>query len=149
MTLREKITADLLASMKAKEEMKLGALRMLKAAVMKFEVSGDKKKDATDEEVLQIIGREVKQRKDSVEAYRKGGRDDLAMKEEAELKILQAYLPAQMSEEELATVAKEIAAQMGATSQADFGKLMGAVMGRVKGKADGQVVSRVVGELLK
>ena len=149
MTLRDKIHTDLLAAMKAKEETKTGALRLLKAAVMKFEVSGNKKKDATDEEVLQIIGREVKQRKDSIEAYRKGGRDDLAVHEEAELKILQAYLPAQMSEEEVKKVVNQAISQTGASSKADFGKVMGAIMAQVKGKADGQMVSKVVGELLK
>lgn len=149
MTLKEKINSDLVVAMKAKEETRLSALRMLKAAIMKFEVSGDKKKEASDEEVLQIVGREVKQRKDSIDAYRKGGRDDLAVKEEAELKILQAYLPAQMDEGELKTLISRVITQIGATSKADFGKVMGAVMAEVKGKADGQTVSQLVGELLK
>lgn len=149
MTLKEKIHGDLLAGMKAKEDVKVGALRLLKAAIMKFEVSGDKKKEASDEEVLQIVGREVKQRKDSIDAYRKGGRDDLAVKEEAELKILQAYLPAQMDEGELKALISRVITQTGATSKADFGKVMGAVMAQVKGKTDGQTVSRLVGELLK
>ncbi len=149
MALRDKIHADLLTAMKAKEETKTGALRLLKAAIMKFEVSGDKKKDATDEEVLQIIGREVKQRKDSIDAYLKGGRNDLAVHEEAELKILETYLPAQMSEEALKKVVSQVISQTGASSKADFGKVMGAVMAQVKGKADGQLVSRLVGELLK
>lgn len=149
MTLKEKINSDLMAAMKAKEETKLGALRLLKAAIMKFEVAGDKKKDATDEEALQIIGREVKQRKDSIDAYKKGGRADLAVKEEAELKILQAYLPAQMDESELKKVVSQVITQTGAASKADFGKVMGAVMAQVKGKADGQMVSRLVGEALK
>lgn len=149
MGLKEKIHADLLAAMKAKEDTKLGALRLLKAAIMKFEVAGDKKKEATDEETLQIIGREVKQRKDSIDAYKKGGRADLAVKEEAELKILQAYLPAQMDESELKKVVSQVITQTGAASKADFGKVMGAVMAQVKGKADGQMVSRLVGEVLK
>lgn len=149
MTLKEKINSDLLTAMKAKEEMKLGALRLLKAAIMKFEVAGDKKKEATDEEALQIIGREVKQRKDSIDAYKKGGRADLAVKEKEELKILQAYLPAQMDESELKKVVSQVITQTGATSKADFGKVMGAVMAQVKGKADGQMVSRLVGEVLK
>ena len=149
MTLKEKITSDILAAMKAKEETKTSALRLLKAAIMKFEVSGDKKQEANDEVVLQIIGKEVKQRKDSIAAYRKGGREDLAKAEEAELKILQTYMPAQMSEEEVLAVAKEVVAKTGATSKADFGKVMGAMMPHVKGKADGQMVSRIVGGLLK
>lgn len=149
MTLKEKITADLIAAMKAKDKIRLSSLRLLKAAVMKFEVSGDKKKDASDEEVLQIMGKEVKQRKDSIDAYRKGGREDLAGKEEAELKILLAYLPAQMSEDELKKVVSQVINQTGFTSKADFGKVMGAVMGQVKGKADGQMVNRLISAMLK
>lgn len=148
MTLKEKINADLLVAMKAKENSRLDALRMLKTAVMKFEVAGDKKIEATDENVLQIIGKEVKQRKDSIDAYRKGGREDLAAKEEAEMKILQTYLPAQMSEEELKSLISQTISQTNATAK-DFGKVMGAVMAQVKGKADGQTVTRLVKEILK
>lgn len=148
MSLKETIQADMLASMRAKDEVKLSVMRLLKAAIMKFEVSGDKKKDASDEEVLQIINKEVKQRKDSIDAFTKGGRPELAAKEEAEMKILQMYLPAQMSEDEVRTVAEGVVKDMG-NSKADFGKIMGAVMAKVKGKADGQVVNKVVGSLLK
>lgn len=149
MNLKEKIHSDLLAAMKEKNEIKLQALRLLKTAVMKFEVAGDKKIEATDEQVLQIIGKEVKQRKDSVDAYKKGGRADLAKKEEDEMKILQTYLPAQMSEDELKQVVNQVIKQTGMTSKADFGKVMGAVMAQVKGKADGQMVNKLVGKLLK
>lgn len=148
MTLKEKINADLLTAMKAKEEVKLSVLRMLKAEIMKFEVAGDKKIEANDENVLLIIGKGVKQRKDSVEAYKKGGREDLAVKEEAEMKILQSYLPAQMSEEELKTLISRAISQTGATVK-DFGKVMGTVMAQAKGKADGGTVTRLVKEMLK
>ena len=148
MTLKEKINADLLAAMKAKETVKLNALRMLKAAVMKFEVSGDKKIDANDENVLQIINKEVKQRKDSIDAYSKGGREELAAQEEVEMKILQTYLPEQMNEDDLKTLISQTISQTGATVK-DFGKVMGAVMAQVKGKADGQTVTRLVKEMLK
>ncbi len=149
MLLREKINSDLILAMKAKEEARLSVLRLLKAAIMKFEVSGDKKKEASDEEVLQIVGREVKQRKDSIEAYKKGGREELAAKEEVEMEILQAYLPTQMSEDEVKSVVTQVISQTGASSKADFGKVMNAVMAQVKGKTDGQTVSRVVGSMLK
>lgn len=149
MLLREKITADLLNAMKAKEETKVSALRMLKAAVMKFEVSGGQKVEANDEQVMQIIGKEVKQRKDSIEAFKKGGREDLVVGEEAELKILAAYLPAQMSEDEVRAIVQEVVTQTGASSKADIGKVMGGIMPKVKGKADGQMVNRIVGEFLK
>lgn len=148
MKLKEKINADLIAAMKANEEVKLGALRMLKAAIMKFEVAGDKRIDASDENVLQIIGKEVKQHRDSIEAYKKGGREDLAKKEEAEMLVLQAYLPAQMSEDELRGVISRTISQLNA-AKTDMGKVMGAVMKEVKGKADGQMVKRLVEEMLK
>lgn len=149
MTLKEQIYADLIASMKAKDEIKTSTLRMLKAAIMKFEVAGDKKIAATDENVLQVINREVKQRKDSIDAYKQGGRGDLAAQEEAEMKILQSYLPAQMNEDEVKAVINQVISQTGMTAKGDFGKVMGAVMAQVKGKADGQMVNRLVGEMLK
>lgn len=149
MTFREKINAELVTAMKAKDETKVSVLRLLKAAIMKSEVSGKEKKDATDEEVMQIVNKEVKQRKDSIEAFKTGGRTEMAAKEEAEMKILQSYLPSQMSEDDLKKVVSQVISQTGATSKADFGKVMGAVMGQVKGKADGQMVNKVVGELLK
>ncbi|MBI5413238.1 GatB/YqeY domain-containing protein [Candidatus Peregrinibacteria bacterium] len=143
------MNSDLLNAMKAKEEIKVGTLRMLKAAVMKFEVSGAEKKDATDDEVIQIIKKEAKQRKDSIDAYTKGGRPEAAAKEEAEMKILESYLPAQMGEDELKAAISRIIGQVGATSKADFGKVMGAVTKELKGKADGQRISKLVGEVLK
>lgn len=149
MTLKEKVNSDLLNAMKAKEEVKVGALRMLKAAIMRFEVSGAQKKDAADDEVIQIIKKEAKQRKDSIDAYTKGGRAELAAKEEAELKILESYLPAQMGEAELKALVTQAISQTGAISKADFGKVMSAVMAQAKGKADGQMVSKVVGGILK
>ena len=149
MMLREKIHADLLNAMKAKEELKVSVLRLLKAAIMKFEVSGETKVDADDEKVLQLIQKEVKQRQDSVASYQKGGRAELAAKEEQEIKILETYLPPKMSDTELKGIIEETIAQTGAKNKSEFGKVMGALMPKVKGKADGQVVSKMVGELLK
>lgn len=147
MALKHKIQADMIAAMKAKEELKVSALRMLKAAILKFETSGDRK-EATDEDVLMLIGKEVKQRKDAAEEFRKGNRPEMAEKEEQEMAILQVYLPAQMGEEELRTIIKEVIAQTGASSKADMGKVMGALMPKVRGKADGGVVNKLVGEML-
>lgn len=149
MTLKEKVNADLVTAMKAHDENRVRTLRLLKAAILKFEVSGTEKADAKDETVLQIIGKEVKQRKDSIEAYTKGGRGDLATGEEVELKILQEYLPAQMSEDEVKAVVTRVIEKTGMSSKADFGKVMSAVMAEVKGKTDGQTVSKVVSGLLK
>ena len=147
MTLKEQLQKDLIESMKSHDEVRTGAIRMIKAAVLKFEVSGEKKV-ATDEEVLTIIAKEVKQRKDSIEQFKAGGREDLAKVEEGELAILEKYLPAQMSEEEVLAIAKEVVAATGASSKADIGKVMGALMPKVKGKADGQIVNKVVSSLL-
>ena len=148
MTLKEKLVADLKDAMLAKDEVRVSTLRMLKAAVMKFEVSGTEKKDATDDDIISILKKEVKSRKDSVEQFRAGNREDLAKKEEAELKVLEVYLPEQMSEEQVREIAKKVIAEVGAASPADMGKVMGALMGHVKGKADGGVVNKVVKELL-
>ncbi len=148
MNLKDKIQEDLSGAIKAHDETRVSVLRMLKAAVMKFEVSGKQKKDASDEEVLQIIGKEAKQRKESIEAFRKGGREDLVSKEETELKILQNYLPQQLTEEELKKIVREVIAQTGAHGKGDFGKVMSAVMGRVKGRAEGTMVSKVTGAML-
>lgn len=144
--LKAKIIADLTAAMKAREELKTSTLRMLKAEVMKFETSGADKV-VTDEVAVDLIKKGIKQRREAAEGFEKGGNKAAAEKELAEIKILESYLPEQMSEEALREVAKQTAAEMNAT-KADFGKLMGAVMAKVKGKADGNMVSKVVKEVL-
>lgn len=148
-SLKQKIQEDLAEAMKAKDGAKISTLRMVKAAIEKFEAAGEKKKEASDEEILQVIAKEAKQRKESIEAFRKGSREDLAKKEEAELKILQSYLPEQISEEELKKVVQEVIQQLGAQGKGDFGKVMGAVISRVKGRAEGNAVSRLVGQILR
>jgi hypothetical protein len=147
MTLKEKITADLTTAMKAREELKTSTLRMMKAEWMKFETSGPDKV-ATDEVILDLMKRGIKQRKDSAEGFTKGGNAASAQKELDEIKIIEAYMPAQMGEEEIKIVAADTIAQMNATV-ADFGKVMGVVVGKTKGKADGALVSKVVKEMLK
>lgn len=147
MALKEKIVADLTTAMKAREELKTSTLRMMKAEIMKYEVSG-KDKVATDEVVLDILKRAIKQRKDSAEAFATGGKADMAQQELGEIKIIEAYMPAQMGEEEIRKIVSETIQQMNATP-ADFGKVMGMVVGKTKGKADGSLVSKVVKELLK
>lgn len=148
MSLKQQIQQDMVAAMKAGDNIATGALRMVKAAVLKFEVSGPKK-EATDEEVLHIIGKEIKSRRDSIEQFRVGNREDLAIKEEAEVKILQKYLPSQLSEEELRPIIKETMAAVGVSSKSEKGKLMGALMPKVKGKADGGMVNKMVEEMLQ
>lgn len=147
MALKQQIQQDLIAAMKAKEEVKVSALRMLKAAILKFETSGDRK-EASDSDILTILGREVKQRKDAMEGFKSGGRPEMAANEEAEMVILQTYLPEQMNEDDLRKVIQETIAEVGATSKADMGKVMGALMPKVKGKADGGMVNKLVGDFL-
>lgn len=148
MSLKEQIQNDLTQAMKAQEEIKLSTLRMLKAEIMKYEVSGADK-EATDEVVTSLIQKQVKQRKDSEEQFRKGDRIEMADKEAEEAKILQAYLPEQMGEDEIRTIVKEGIASSGAAGKADMGKVMGAIMPKLKGKADGKLVNQIVMELLQ
>lgn len=148
MSLKETIQADFIAAMKARDEVKKGTLSMLKAAIMKWEVDGEKK-EAGDDQVLQIIGKEVKQRKDSAEAFKTGGKMDMAEKEEAEMKVLMAYMPEQMGEEEVRKIVTETLGGAGVTSKAEMGKAMGLLMPKLKGKADGGMINKIVGEILK
>ncbi|MBN2087686.1 GatB/YqeY domain-containing protein [Candidatus Peregrinibacteria bacterium] len=143
--LKEQIIADMIAAMKSKYP-SLETLRMLKADIMKYEVSG-KDMVATDDVVLDICKRSIKQRKEAAEGFIKGGKTELAEKEMSEIAYFEKYMPEQMSEDEVKKIASEVISQMNAT-QSDFGKVMGAVMGKCKGQADGNVVSKVVKELL-
>ena len=146
MSLRDDISKEVIAALKAGEKLKLSTLRVLLSAIKYKEV--DLKRPLTDEETRQIIATLIRQRHDSVEQFRKGGRPELADKEEAEIEILRAYLPPQMPEDELRAVVKEAAGKAGATGPGDMGKLMKAVMPLVKGKADGKAISDMVKEVL-
>ena len=146
MALKEQVIADLTEAMKAKDELKTSTLRMLKAAIMNYEVSGADM-TATDEVVVDLVKKGIKQRKEAAEGFEKGGNKESAQKELDEIKILEKYMPEQMGEEELKKIVQETIDQMNAGPQ-DFGKVMGAVIGKVKGKADGGAVNKVVKELL-
>lgn len=143
MGLNDKIGAEITAAMKAKDALRLSALRMLKAAVMNKGV--EKGRDLDDDEVLQVVSSLVKQRKDSVEQFLKAGRTDLADKETAEIAVLQAYLPPAASQEEIDSAVAAAIAETGASSVKDMGKVMKAVMPRLAGKnADGKAVNEAV-----
>jgi uncharacterized protein YqeY len=142
MTLKERITEDMKAAMRAKDAERLGAIRMLTAAVKQKEV--DERIELDDAAVVGIVDKLLKQRKDSIEAFEKAARQDLADKEKAEAAVLQAYLPARLSSEEIQAEVKAIVAELGATGPGDMGKVMGAVKSRLAGKADmGQVSAAV------
>lgn len=147
--LKQKFQEELKKSMLAKDVLKTSVLRMLISAIGYYEISKDGAGyEATDEEVLSVIQKEVKQRIDSIEQFGKGGRQDLVDKETKELEILQIYLPDQMSEEEIKSLVKGAIEQTGATNIKDIGKVMGFLMPKIKGKADGGLVSKFVKEEL-
>jgi len=146
MTLQEQVRADMVAAMKAKEEPRLTVLRgLLSAFTQELTATKRTPQDTlSDEEALTVIQRSVKQRKDAAAQYRTGGREELATQEEAEAEVLKAYLPAQLSSEEVAAVVQAKAAALGVSDKTGMGKLMGAVMAELKGKADGGMVKEAV-----
>ena len=146
MSLQETIDQDLKKAMIQKEELVVSVLRMFKSALHN-QVTAKKKKKLSDEEALEIIVSQAKKYKDSIEAFKKGNRDDLVEKEEKELKIIKQYLPEQLSSEEINKIVQEVISQVG--DEKNFGKVMGQVMGRVKGRADGKVVTQIVKESLE
>lgn len=148
MTLKEKLTADMKDAMKAKEsgKQRLSVIRLVRGAIRQLEIDG--KKELQDEDVLGVISKEVKQRRDSIEDFKKGGRDDLVAAAEAEIAILMEYLPQQLSEDEVRNLVKEAIAASGAASPKDMGKVMKELMPKVKGRADGKLVNEIVKELL-
>ena len=142
MTLKEQITEDMKTAMRAKDVERLGTVRLLLAAIKQREVDDRVMQD--DVAVVAIVDKLIKQRKDSIEAFQKANRTDLADKEAAEMKILQAYLPARMSADELSVAVKAIVTELGATGPGDMGKVMAAVKAQLTGKADmGQVSAAV------
>jgi len=143
MPIVEKVEKDLVAALKAQDKLKLSVLRMMKAALMNKKVELGKAVD--DPEALGVLRTLAKQRRESVEAFRKGARDDLADKEEAEIKIVEAYLPAAASEEEVDAAVAAAIAETGASTAKDLGKAMKAAMAKLAGKnADGKRVSEKV-----
>jgi uncharacterized protein len=145
--IKDQLYADIITAMKAGKRIKTDALKMIKAEIMKIEVSGA---DITvsDDDVVQILTRAVKQRKEAAEGFQKGGNQEAANKELQEVEIYQVYLPEQMSEEEVTSIVKQTIEEMGASGPQDMGKVMGAVVPKLKGKADNSVVSKRVKELL-
>lgn len=148
MGLYEKLDADVKSSLKEGNALKVSVLRMALSTIKTLQIEKNIKA-LDDSGVIEILQRHVKQHRESIDQFTKGGRPDLADKEKAELKILEEYLPEQLGEEELTKIVKEIVAEMGAVTKKDTGKVMKALMEKVKGKADGKVVSSIVGQMLK
>lgn len=146
MSLVAQLNQDMKEAMKLKDKEKLSVIRMLKASLQKEQIEVGR--ELTAEEELTILSRELKQRRDSVAEFTKADRLDLAEKTQQEITVVMAYMPAQLSEEEIKQIVQEAIETVGAQSSADFGKVMGAVMPKTKGKADGNVVNKLVKELL-
>ncbi len=140
--IKDKINEDMKSAMRAHDTARLGTIRLLRAAVKQREI--DEQIDATDAQVMEVIAKMVKQRRDSVEQYRAGGREDLAQKEQAEIDVLSSYLPQQLTEAEINAIIDEAVAAAGVTGMAGMGKVMGLVKPRVTGRADLGKVSALV-----
>ena len=142
MSLKDQITEDMKTAMRAKETERLGTIRLLQAAIKQKEV--DERITLDDVAVVAIVDKLIKQRKDSIAAFGQAGRQDLVDRESAEMKVLEAYLPARLSAEDIAAEVRAIVAELGAAGPGDMGKVMGAVKTRLAGKADmGQVSAAV------
>ena len=146
MTLRERLKDDTTAAMRSGDALRRDVLRMVQNAV--YNIDKSKHTTMSDDEIVGVISREVKTRRESVEAFRAGGREDLATKEEAEIAILRDYLPEAMSDAELQALVAEGVAATGATSARDLGKVMGWLSPKIRGRADGKVASGLVAQAL-
>lgn len=142
MSLKTQLTEDMKTAMRAKDQISLSTIRLINAAIKQFEV--DERTEADDAKVISILTKMVKQRKDSAKIYTEAGRQDLADKENAEIEILNRYLPQMMSAEEIKTVVEAAIAETGASGMADMGKVMGVLKTRLAGKADMGEVNKVL-----
>ena len=142
MSLKTQLTEDMKTAMRAKDQVSLSTLRLINAAIKQFEV--DERTEADDAKVISILTKMVKQRKDSAKIYTEAGRQDLADKENAEIEILNRYLPQMMSAEEIKTIVEAAIAETGASGMADMGKVMGVLKTRLAGKADMGEVNKVL-----
>lgn len=145
MSLQTTLDTDYKTALKAHDEHAVSVYRMLKSAVKNAEI--DARHELSDEETIAVLQKEVKRRREAATIFRDGGRPELAAKEEADIPLIEKYLPAQMTDEDLAAIVKEVIVAHSATAQ-DFGKVMGAVMAKVKGQADGSRVTPLVKKLL-
>ena len=142
MSLQNEISSALKDAMRAKDEAKLSSLRLVLTAIKKREK--EVRRSLEDQEVISVISTQIKQRRESIDQYRKAGREDLAKSEESELQVLQAYMPEQVSEEEMSQALDEVIAEVGAVSMKDMGKVMKAAMVKLAGRADGRAINEMV-----
>lgn len=147
MNFEQKINDEIKAAMKSGDKIRIDVLRSLRAAIIEFNKSGSGK-ELDDDEAMKILTGQAKKRRDAIEMYEKGGREELAEKEKAELKIIGEFLPKQLGDAELTHAVKAKIAELGASDAKDMGKVIGALMKELKGKADGKAVQAKVRELL-
>ena len=147
MSLKEQLTADMKEAMKSHDKDRLAVIRMVRGAIRQQEIDGQK--ELSDEDVITVMSKEIKMRKDSIEEFKKGGREDLIAKTQAEIDVLMPYMPAQLSEDEVRELVKAAVAETGAATPKDMGKVMGVLMPKVKGRADGKLVNTLVRSMLQ
>jgi uncharacterized protein YqeY len=152
MSLKDKIIRDFKEAFKGKEEIKLSVLKLLQAEIHNAEIAKraktGKEEALGEDEIIDVVSREIKKRKDAIELYEKGGRQELAVKERQEIDFLKFYLPEQLSEEEIRNLVKKAIAQTGAKEIEEMGRVMGVLSPQIKGRADGGLVSKIVKECL-
>jgi uncharacterized protein YqeY len=147
MNLSDRLTDDMKQAMKNQDKFKLTTIRMIRAAIKNLEI--DLKRPLEDTEVVDILSREIKQRKDSLQEFSKAGRDDLVTDLTAEIEIISQYLPVQLTEEEIKAIVTQTIQELGASSKAEMGKVMGALLPKTKGRADGKLVNQYVQQFLQ
>ncbi len=147
MGLRENLLEDLKDAMRAKDKVRLETLRFFNAQIKKFEIDS-RPKEITEEDVISILKKQVKQRKDSIAQFKEAQRDDLVQNEQAQMDILETYLPEQMSDDQVKTVIESVLKETGATSMKDMGKVMKPILDKLAGKADNGLVSKLVRSML-
>jgi uncharacterized protein YqeY len=147
MSLKERIDADYKTAMKERDALRVSVLRLLRSAIHNAEI--DRQRALTDDEILGVIQSEIRKRRESIEAFQQGGRADLAEREQAELAILETYLPQPLSRAELEALVRETIREVGALSVRDMGKVMAVLMPKVRGRADGREVNELVRQLLE
>lgn len=146
MTIKERLMADLKTAMREQDVVRRDTIRMARAAVLNFEKA--QLRDATEDEVIAILTREVKQRNESIEMFRQGKREDLVAEEQAQLVILEEYLPRQLGQQEIEQALQNVIAELGATGPQQLGAVMREAMSRLKGQADGRLVNQLAREML-
>jgi len=147
MSLRERLNEDMKAALKSGDALQLSVIRLLRSELRNAEIA--KGEPLSEDEANQVVAKEVKKRRESIEQFQKGGRTDLVEKETTELNVLLRYLPQQLGEAEIAGIAQEVISELHVTSKADKGKVMSALMPRVRGRADGKLVNQIVDRLLE